>query len=310
MSSTYGRSVFAVVREQVSLVEAAGKYTDLTPSGVAFKGRCPHPDHEDQTPSFHVYPDCRFYCFGCGWHGDVTDLHQVTSGIASAYEAAVSVAGEFGISLPDFSESTCVKARERRDKRGVLFDRASRSHRNLDDCPEVVRWWEERGFDEGSRVRFLLGADASGAVTIPLWYRGEVHGIIRRNLEGRPKYLLPRKEDLLDGYRSLFVPGNLGKSICLVEGFLDALALDLLGFSAVAVGGTEMSKVQLEDLKNMVMSHESTVYVMPDADEAGARAARRWVTNLYPYALLCVPDYGLAPKNGATDEDEETKETA
>jgi hypothetical protein len=34
------------------------------------------------------------------------------------------------------------------------------------------------------------------------------------------------------------------------------------------------------------------LYVLPDADEEGEKAARRLVEELYPTALLCPPDYG------------------
>ena len=36
--------------------------------------RCLLPSHEDTNPSFTIYPDQRFHCFGCGATGDVIDL--------------------------------------------------------------------------------------------------------------------------------------------------------------------------------------------------------------------------------------------
>lgn len=37
-----------------------------SPSGWDFKGCCPFPDHQDNSPSFGVHPkENRFYCFGC-----------------------------------------------------------------------------------------------------------------------------------------------------------------------------------------------------------------------------------------------------
>ena len=36
--------------------------------------RCLLPSHEDTNPSFAIYPDHRFHCFGCNMHGDVLDL--------------------------------------------------------------------------------------------------------------------------------------------------------------------------------------------------------------------------------------------
>ncbi len=42
--------------------------------------RCLLPQHEDTHPSFTIYPDQRFHCFGCGSTGDVIDLTAMMSG--------------------------------------------------------------------------------------------------------------------------------------------------------------------------------------------------------------------------------------
>jgi CHC2 zinc finger len=39
------------------------------------------PLHNEKSPSFTVYPDGHFYCFGCGAHGDVIDLCAQLDGI-------------------------------------------------------------------------------------------------------------------------------------------------------------------------------------------------------------------------------------
>jgi len=41
-------------------------------------GLCPL--HPEKTASFHVYPDNHYHCYGCGAHGDVTDLEQALGG--------------------------------------------------------------------------------------------------------------------------------------------------------------------------------------------------------------------------------------
>lgn len=65
---------FKAVKEAVDIVEVAGEYTDLVPSGKNFKGPCPL--HNERTASFYVYPDRQaFHCFGaCGRGGDVIEL--------------------------------------------------------------------------------------------------------------------------------------------------------------------------------------------------------------------------------------------
>jgi DNA primase len=84
-----GVSIFEELREQVDLAALAARYTDLQPSGRALVGCCPNPDHDDEHPSFYVYPDARFFCYGCRWRGDVTDLHAGVQGLKPGIEAAL-----------------------------------------------------------------------------------------------------------------------------------------------------------------------------------------------------------------------------
>lgn len=52
--------------------------------------------HDERTPSMKLYND-HFYCFGCGKHGDVTDMVGELFGL-SPKEAAEKIAQDFGIS--------------------------------------------------------------------------------------------------------------------------------------------------------------------------------------------------------------------
>jgi DNA primase len=138
------------------------------------------------------------------------------------------------------------------------------------------------------RERYLLGTDKDGtAAVIPFWHRGRVQGFIRRKLEGEPKYLYPKAEDFPGRYRPLFIPGPLRGSVYLVEGILDALAVTALGEGGVAVGGTAISEPQMRELEGV----PGPLYIFPDADEEGEQAAREWLRNLYPKALVCPPEY-------------------
>jgi hypothetical protein len=54
-------------------------------------GLCPL--HPEKTASFHVYPDNHCHCYGCGAHGDVTNLEQALGGGTHA-EGAARLGGE------------------------------------------------------------------------------------------------------------------------------------------------------------------------------------------------------------------------
>jgi DNA primase len=276
-------SIFEIVHQQVPLASVAARHTDLTPSGDTLAGRCPHRDHDDENPSFYIYPNGRFYCFGCRWHGDVTDFQAGVKGLRSGMEAALDLAEEFGIDLPEIDPEARKKAEKRRELEAEYLEQAQRALERLAHHPTVREWWEKRGFDEELRRRFLLGATDDGSATIPFWHQGRVEGIIRRKLEGEPKYILPKKEEFPEGYRPLFIPGGARGAVFLVEGYVDALAAAASGLDAVAVGGTGISQRQMEELQGL----PGPIYVVPDNDAEGEKAARRWVEDLYPKAFLC-----------------------
>lgn len=289
MSSAGGVSIFEVLREQVSLEEVAGRYTRLKRSGRSLKGRCPYPDDDDDDPSFHVYPDGRFCCYGCRRHGDVTDLWAGVRGIEPGTEAALDLAREYGVERPDPDPKARRRARERREREGEYAKWAEACYRALSKHRRVAEWWERRGFDRELRERFLLGTNRDGTeAVIPYWHRGRIQGLIRRKLEGAPKYRYPGAEDFPAGHRPLFIPGSTGNGAFLVEGIVDALAVVAIGESAVAVGGTKISERQRWELERF----PGSLYLLPDADEEGAKAAREWTRELYPGARLCPAEYG------------------
>jgi DNA primase len=58
------------LKQAIRLVQIVGRVVDLQNVGGRFVGRCPF--HEDDRPSFTIYPETNTYhCFGCGEHGDI-----------------------------------------------------------------------------------------------------------------------------------------------------------------------------------------------------------------------------------------------
>src|SRR5215216_481503 len=262
-------SIFETLRERVVLRELAERYTELKGSGDKLRGRCPFPDHQDDTPSFYVYPDERFYCFGCSRHGDVTDLWANTQGIEPEIEAALDLAREYGVEPPERDPEARRKHQERREREAEYVRQAEACHKALSRHESVAGWWESRGFDHELRERFLLGANRDGtAAVVPFWNRGRVQGLIRRKLKGEPKYLYPKAGEFSGGYQPLFVPGPVRSGAYLVEGIVDALALAALGESAIAIGGTGISPEQMRELERI----PSPLHILPDNDEEGAAA--------------------------------------
>ncbi len=257
---------------------------------------CVSPSHADRTPSMHVYED-HVHCFSCGFHGDVVDVWGVQRGLIRPIEAALDLAREFNVTLPEMSPEARQKAQERRKREASYMETAQVCHRALEKNDDVREWWEGRGFDQELRARYLLGSNKLGTeAVIPFWHRGKVQGLIRRKLKGEPKYRLPNAEEFPEGYRPLFIPNAPGSVTFLVEGYVDALAVAASGRSVVAVGGTDISDAQKGELTK-VLPEGGQFYILPDDDESGGEAARTWGREFFPRVAICPPSYGEGGKD-------------
>jgi DNA primase len=302
-SANGAASVFGALREEVPIRR-------LMESNGHRKILCVN--HSEKTPSMHVYED-HVHCYGCGFHGDVVDVWAIQKGIDRPIEAAFDLARAFNVLLPEMSEEARQRAQERREKEADDLRLAQVCHDALDKHPHVRDWWEARGFGADLRERFLLGANKDGtAAVIPFWHRGRVMGLVRRQLEREPKYLLPKAEEFPEGYRPLFIPAPIKGEVSAVEGYIDALAVAASGRSSIAIGGTDISDAQREELQNLMQAHEGvTIYILTDDDESGKEAARTWGRQFFPRARVCPPSYGEAAKDIAdTFAREEAEKTA
>src|SRR5438552_6901773 len=276
-------NVFELLREQVDLGQLARRFTRLASAGRLARGRCPLPGHKDSTPSFFVYPDGRAHCFGCGFHGDAVDLWAALQGFAPGIEAALDLAREFGIRVPERDPDAQNRTKARRDKESEYERKALLCHKALSQHPEVAAYWDGRGFDDELRKRFLLGSTHDGsAATIPFWNHGRVQGLVRRQLEAEPKYLLPSAEEFPAGYKPLFVISVGRGDKHVVEGPVDALGLAAIGLNAVAIMGNKISENQRKEIRKFARP----LYLLPDATEEGRRAGRELARELYPDARL------------------------
>jgi len=280
-------SIFDVLRDRVPIEQVAG-------GRVGQKVFClAHAD--SNRPNMHIYED-HVHCFACYFHADVVAFWQLKRGFERAIDAALDLAREFGVEVPDLNPQAIKEAEHRRSKEETHLKQAQECHRALDTHKNVRDWWEKRGFDEEHQRQFLLGANRDGTeAVIPYLHRGRVKGLIRRKLEGEPKYIYPKREEFPEGHRPLFIPGLLQEGTLLVEGIVDALAAATLGESVIAVGGTNISAQQMGELKRI----SDPIYILPDADPEGDEAARRWVRDLYPTAFLCTAEYGKDHKDVA-----------
>jgi DNA primase len=90
-----------------SIVENAG--VELKGYGCRYVGLCPF--HTEKTPSFYVFNDGCFKCFGCGESGDVIDFVQKLYGL-SFQDALKHLGVEQGRITPEMKRSIEQKKRK------------------------------------------------------------------------------------------------------------------------------------------------------------------------------------------------------
>ncbi len=110
------------IKEAVPLIAYAGGLTDLQKRGGTLVGRCPLPDHADNTPSFTVWPgNNSWWCFGCGRGTDLVDLYYHLHDCSEMWEAVLGLSLELGIELPCRSEAWHRATRRKAEYRDVAY---------------------------------------------------------------------------------------------------------------------------------------------------------------------------------------------
>ena len=105
------------LRTRTPLAAIVGRRVRLARSGRQWKGCCPF--HGEKTPSFYVYEDGHYHCFGCGAHGDAIGFVMQSEG-AGFMEAVERLAAEAGLSVPKPSPEAAEAERKRLDLGAVL----------------------------------------------------------------------------------------------------------------------------------------------------------------------------------------------
>ena len=233
----------------------------------------------------------KFSCFSCGKSGDIFDLAAEVEGIDPADKRGQleAVAAWAGIPLsmdPSRPSPARPRAQERKqvaapapvgDKLGTAQGRdkhrayIAQARESIDD-PEAVAYLKSRGYTLEEAREIGLGYDpATKRLVIP-WKGSDVYHI-DRDVTGRAshKYSKPKTEEA--GVQPLWNPAALeSEAFFVVEGPFDALAVELAGFPAVALGGVGYRGI-LAALQGG--TDKPTAIIALDRDETGTRECRR-----------------------------------
>ncbi len=329
------------IRASIDIAEVVSEVVSLQAAGKGqLKGLCPF--HNEKTPSFHVNQDRGFYyCFGCNAKGDVFDFLMQTQGIDFSESLRilgqrsgieVTPPSQIDLKKRDLYELNKIALKYFLDNlndevNGYLLDRKL-SQESIDkfEIGFAVDSWD-------SFLKFALAKNITeqellnaglirknennrtydyfrNRIIFPIKdYLGRVVGFSGRVIDDSlPKYLntsetsVFKKAELLYGLDTAKHAIRETKTAIVVEGFMDAIALQQTGFgNTVAALGANLSMQQAIALKRMDVN---LVYLAFDADEAGQRAILsgldQKIGNEFLIKAVSVP-YGKDPADAVLD---------
>jgi len=157
--------IIAEIKNAADIVDIVSELVALKKAGQNHIGLCPF--HSEKTPSFTVSPAKQiFHCFGCGAGGNVFRFLMKHQGL-SFPEAVRTLAGRYGIDLPEREMSPAERQRmDELDKirranqiAGSFYQRClTESRIGLD----ALSYLERRGLDRVAIDRYQLGFAPAG----------------------------------------------------------------------------------------------------------------------------------------------------
>lgn len=290
-------------------------------SNGRFVAHCPF--HKgDREPSFTIYPDNKYWCFGCSRWGDAIKFLVEYKGLSE--KEALNIVGEDYI-FPK-AEKRAIKLKNTLKTGKFLYETAVIYHEYLMEEPGPQKYVLDRGLTLETAKRFLLGytdgavldfnfaaeyelanevglLNKSGSealahrITIPNVVDGRYVDFMtgRTVLNTKPKYLGLRMPKPLCG----FYDSRYSPILFLVEGNFDYLVLRQWGYPAIVASGTHITK------SNYMLLRDKQIIYIPDNDDAGKAAAQKIKKTLpntivIDYSHLEVKDIGeLAVKGNA-----------
>ena len=275
MSSTAVETIIA----SVDLVDYVSQTTNLKRVGNTYRGCCPLHEGNNES-SFTIYNDRNYYCFACGKGGNIINFVSEQEGIGYI-EAVEMLAQKANIDLGKVTEWQREKS---------IFEKnqsiADKHYRQLDVIRDYLH--DERGLTDETIDNFYLGYDNNRkgkSIVIPLHDKnGRIVAFCKRYLDCLPKYvnsknneLYEKGEFLFNAYRAKRQLKNFQR-LYICEGYIDAMSAYQQGCACVAYCGSELTKGQINEIREMLL-HVPNVVIMyaPDNDDVGqSKIQRTW----------------------------------
>ena len=296
---------FEKIKGMVSLEDFAAAHLKKSYGGLWCCPACNSGNHgaANSDGALSIYDNgTKWQCFSCKRGGDIFDLAGIVFNVEGEKEQLEAVASWAGIeldkptgfkdkwsaftaseSVPKAPVSTgtdketaageiAVKSHERGRKKEAAYVEACQS--GIEN-PEAVSYLSARGLTVEEARAEGIGYDVrKKRIVIPWpgvpWY----HTDRAISDEVKPKYLKPSKE--LVGNQPLYNPeAARAEAFFIVEGALDAIAVHLCGYEAVAIASNNITSNNLSELATGIKAQgkAGVAIIMLDSDEAGETGA-------------------------------------
>lgn len=293
-------SRFDTAKGRVSLREYAEAHLERAHGGLVCPS-CGSGTGPNGTPAFSITPDgTRWHCFACGEGGDVFDLAGILKGTESRLEQLEEVEAWAGIRDAEpmiVQRRAAVRDAERADySAGRETERRyiEQCRANIDGS-EGMAYLKTRGFTRDEIMAAGIGYDLDKKrVVIPFSTDPFEYYHIDRDVTGAHPHKYEKPSARRVGPQPLHNPRALeADTVFIVEGVLDAMAVEACGHEAVALCGTSYGHTLNAIIER---GYKGTVLLLLDNDDAGRRAQHQFAAELeragIGYALADSPDLG------------------
>jgi DNA primase len=203
-------SLFAYIKEHISIVDVIAESVSLKPAGNYLKGPCPF--HTEKDASFTVSPDKKiFYCFGCHVSGDVIGFVARKENLPQI-EAAQLLIERYNLVIPaniTHSHGAGTLSAQQRDERERYFSLCKTvtnwMHNSLNNDKAALSYLEKRSASKQTIASFEIGYFGSGIATVNKFIRDMknqnflIHDLLSYGIliEAHPGFFSPFEERII-----------------------------------------------------------------------------------------------------------------
>ncbi|MFA5306581.1 MAG: DNA primase [Candidatus Babeliales bacterium] len=203
-------SLFAFIKEHISIVDVIAESVSLKPAGNYLKGPCPF--HTEKDASFTVSPDKKiFYCFGCHVTGDVIGFVARKENLPQI-EAAQLLIERYNLVIPASithahgGGTLSTQQRDERERYFALCKAVSEwMHNALHDDKASLSYLQKRSVSKQTIESFEIGYFGSGIATVNRFIKDMknqnflIHDLLTYGIliEAHPGFFSPFEERII-----------------------------------------------------------------------------------------------------------------